>query len=129
MLKLYRLFFRLCLAWLMLAGSLLAQSNGTIKGVVKDPTGAILPGVQVTLTNKATQTTQTAVTSELGSYVFPALPPGQYSLSFELAGFKKLTRESLTLNVTEIVNIDVSMEIGAIASEVTVSEEAPLIQA
>src|ERR1043165_5236564 len=73
-------------SFLLFTGSLFAQSNGTIKGVVKDPSGAILPGVQVTLTDKATQRVQPAITSEVGGYGFSAVPPGQYSWPFELPG-------------------------------------------
>src|SRR5262244_2842535 len=91
--------------------SLMAQSNGTIRGAVKDPSGAILPGVQVTLTDKATQRTQQTITSEVGSYTFAAVPPGQYSLTFELPGFKKLLRENITLNVRDIATVDVSLEV------------------
>ncbi len=117
------------MAFVLLSGSVFAQSNGSVKGVVKDSTGAILPGASVSLTDKATQRLQNTLTTEVGSYVFAAVPPGNYSLSFEMPGFKKLTRENVTVNVRETVSIDVNMEIGAVASEVTVSEEAPLIQA
>ena len=123
------LFVGFSVAFVLLSGSLLAQSNGSVKGVVKDSTGAILPGASVTLTDKATQRVQNALTSEVGSYVFAAVPPGNYTLGFEMPGFKKLVRENVTVNVRETVSIDVNMEIGAVASEVTVSEEAPLIQA
>ena len=119
----------MALASILLTGSLMAQSNGVINGVVKDPTGAILPGVSVNLTDKATGRIQQTITSEVGRYSFAAVPPGQYSVSFELPGFKKLLRENVTVNVRDIVNIDVSLEVGAVASEVTVNEEAPLIQA
>src|SRR6185436_937267 len=123
-----RFFFSFVVVVVLFTGSLFGQSNGTLKGVVKDASGAILPGVEVTLTDKATQRVQPTITSEIGAYVFPAVPPGQYSLAFELPGFKKLVRENITINVRDVATIDVNMEIGAVASEVTVSEEAPLIQ-
>jgi len=129
MMKGIRISCLLTVLFLLFAGSLMAQETGTVRGVVKDPTGAILPGVSVTLTDKATQRTQTTITSEVGSYVFPAIQPGQYSVSFELPGFKKLIRENITLNVREIATVDANLEVGAVATEVTVSEEAPLIQA
>jgi len=117
------------LVFLLCSGSLLAQSNGSVKGVVKDSTGAILPGASVSLTDKGTQRVQTTLTTEVGAYIFAAVPPGQYSLSYEMPGFKKMVRENITVNVRETVSIDVNMEIGTVASEVTVSEEAPLVQA
>jgi hypothetical protein len=117
------------LTFVLLSGSLMAQSNGSVKGVVKDSTGAILPGASVTLTDKGTQRVQTTLTTEVGAYIFAAVPPGQYSLNFEMPGFKKMVRENVTVNVREAISIDVNMEIGTVASEVTVSEEAPLVQA
>jgi hypothetical protein len=129
MMKRFRIPFMVTAVFLVLAGSLLAQETGTIRGQAKDPSGAILPGVTVTLTGKATQRIQTTITSEVGGYTFPAVPPGQYSLGFELAGFKRLVRDNITLNVREIASIDVSLEVGTVSTEVTVSQEAPLIQA
>ncbi len=126
--KCIRILLGIAMGCLLMSGSLMAQSNGTIRGTVKDPTGAILPGVAVTLTDKATQRVQTTITAEVGSYVFPAVPPGQYSLAFELPGFKKLLHENITLNVTDVLTVDASLEIGEVATELTVSEEAPLIQ-
>src|SRR5215813_6724164 len=99
--------------------SLYGQSNGTVKGLVKDTTGAILPGASVTLTNKATQRVQTTLSTETGTYVFPALPPGDYSVTAEMPSFKKVNRENVTLNVTEVVTVDFVLELGAVSSEVT----------
>ena len=116
------------LAYCLLLGSALGQSNGTVKGSVKDPSGAILPGATVTLTNKATQRPQTTTTTEAGSYVFPAVPPGEYSLTFDIAGFRKLVRESVTLNVTETLVVDAILQVGEVTQEITVSEQASLVQ-
>jgi hypothetical protein len=129
MVKRIEVLFSALLVWLLLAPLAMTQSNGTIRGVVKDPSAAILPGVGVTLTNIATQRVQTSVTTEVGAFVFSAVPPGQYSLAFELPGFKKLIRDNITLNVTEVATVDAVMEVGTVSSEVTVSEAAPLIQA
>jgi hypothetical protein len=116
-------------AWAILAvPAAVAQSNGTIKGAVKDTSGAILPGASVTLTNKATQRTQSMVTTEAGTYVFPALPPSQYGLAFDMPGFRKTIRDGVTLNVTETVVVDVSLEVGDMLQEVSVTADAPLVQ-
>jgi hypothetical protein len=64
-----------------------ASSTGTIQGRVADAQGAVLPGVTVTATSPSALGAQTTVTSETGNYRFPAVPPGTYELSFELAGF------------------------------------------
>ena len=67
-----------------------ASSTGTIQGRVTDAQGAVLPGVTVTATSPSALGAQTAVTSETGNYRFPAVPPGQYELTYELAGFNTL---------------------------------------
>ena len=67
-----------------------ASSTGTIQGRVSDSQGAVLPGVTVTATSPAALGAQTTVTSETGNYRFPAVPPGNYELTFELAGFNTL---------------------------------------
>ena len=70
-----------------------ASSTGTIQGRVADSSGAVLPGVTVTATSPSMIGTQTQVTNENGSYRFPAVPPGVYELTFELAGFSTVKRE------------------------------------
>ena len=65
-----------------------ASSTGTIQGRVTDAQGAVLPGVTVTATSPALLGPQTTVTSETGNYRFPAVPPGTYTVSYELAGLQ-----------------------------------------
>ena len=88
------------MATIVCAGAAFAQgggasSTGTIQGRVADAQGAVLPGVTVTATSPALIQPQTTVTSETGNYRFPAVPPGTYALSFELAGFNILTRDGI----------------------------------
>ncbi len=64
-----------------------ASSTGSISGEVKDAQGGVLPGVTVTATSPAQIGALTAVTNEAGIYRFPAVPPGEYALTYELAGF------------------------------------------
>src|SRR5262249_27057603 len=70
--------------------SLRAQSAGTgaLTGIVKDPTGAVIPGVTITLTSADTNQSRVTLTSEDGSYRFALLPPGNYGVRFTIAGFK-----------------------------------------
>src|SRR5262245_22025225 len=126
--KMIKAFTAMIVLILLGSVSLFGQSNGSVKGLVKDTTGAILPGATITLTNKATQRVQTTLSTETGTYVFPALPPGEYSVTAEMPSFKKVNRENVTLNVTEVVTVDFVMELGAMSSEVTVTEQAQLIQ-
>ncbi len=73
-----------------------ASSTGTIQGRVTDAQGAVLPGVTVTATSPAALGAQTAVTSETGNYRFPALPPGTWTVTYELAGFNTVRREGIS---------------------------------
>jgi len=66
--------------WLLLCAPAMAQTLGTISGEVKDSTGAIVPGVTVTVINKDTNATRTTSSNAVGLYEFPALPPGPYSV-------------------------------------------------
>src|SRR5215510_3849714 len=72
-------------------------STGTVTGFLRDQSGAVMPGVTITVTNVDRNTSQTTITNDLGSYVVPALNPGNYSVAAELPGFKKSVREGLTL--------------------------------
>src|ERR1044072_6168911 len=67
-----------------------AQSdNANVGGVVTDPSGSAVPNAKITLTNQATGQARTATTNESGVYQIPTVPPGMYTLSIEVAGFKK----------------------------------------
>src|SRR5258708_6412390 len=118
----------LLLCGILLPVSASAQATGTVRGIVKDNTGAVLPGTAVTLTDKGTQRKAETLSNEVGVYSFAAVPPGQHMLTFDMAGFRRLVRDTVTVNVTETVVIDAVMEVGDLAQEITVSGEAPLVQ-
>jgi hypothetical protein len=87
-------------AFLGLVPPVLAQrTTGTIVGTVKDDTGAVLPGVTVSITGEKIVGAQTAVTNAEGFYRFPALPPGTYDITFELGGFAKLRRQKIQMSL------------------------------
>ena len=103
-----------------------ASSTGTIQGRAADSSGALLPGVTVTATSPSMMGTQTQVTNENGSYRFPAVPPGTYELTFELAGFSTVKRTAtISLGFTATVNAD--MAVATLQETVTVSGAAPVI--
>src|SRR5262249_27797784 len=80
--------------------SLAAQApTGDISGVVSDPSGALVPGVTVTVTNPATNAVRTALTNEAGLYVLRAIPPGVYNLKAELSGFRAVERKNIEVQV------------------------------
>src|ERR1041384_2073522 len=89
-----------------------SQSNGTLKGIIKDSTGAILPGATITLTNKSTGVTSETISTEAGAYSFVFLQPATYSVSVDLPGFRRLIRDNITVRVAETVVIDVQLEVG-----------------
>src|SRR5215467_3542745 len=102
------------------AGAAAAQTtNGTISGHVADAQGFALPGVTVNASSPNLQGVRTVVTSEIGDYVIPLLPPGVYTLSFELSGFEKVTKEG-TLAPTQTLPIDASLGVAAVAVTVDV---------
>jgi hypothetical protein len=110
------------------AGSALAQvSMGEVFGKVTDGTGAVLPGVTVTLSGPALIQSQTTVTVESGAYRFPRIPIGTYTVSFELTGFKKNVREGIIIQAGFNAEIDSRLEISTVQETVTVSGESPVV--
>src|SRR2546426_759776 len=102
--------------------------TGTILGVVKDSSGAVIPGVSVTVTNIDTSLSRTGASAEDGSYRFPALPVGHYRLDVMKEGFSALSRTGITLEVGQEATIELILEVGSPGQTVTVAAEAPLVQ-
>ncbi|OLB61247.1 MAG: hypothetical protein AUI11_10505, partial [Acidobacteria bacterium 13_2_20CM_2_66_4] len=122
---------RLCAVLLLVvavaAPAAAQRTTGEIFGKVVDESGNILPGVTVTLRGAGVAGAPTAVTSETGTYRFPVLPPGTYSLEYTLPGFATLRREAIPVDVGATVELDASMKIGAIEEAVTVTGESPVV--
>jgi hypothetical protein len=95
--------------------------NGRIAGTVKDPTGAVVPEVTVTVRNRDTDLRQTTRTDAQGFYAFPALPVGHYDLETRKPGFKDYKQTGLVIDVNTSLLVDVSLQLGAETQEVTVS--------
>src|ERR687897_3769631 len=104
-----------------------ASSTGTIQGRVTDAQGAIMPGVAVTATSPALIQPQTTVTSETGNYRFPAVPPGTYELSYELAGFNSLKRSGISITLGFTAQVNVELALATLQETVTVSGASPVI--
>jgi hypothetical protein len=110
---------------LLTAGILLAQkTTGQIEGVVHDPDMAPLPGVAVTVTGP---TTRSMVTGSRGEFRFPALPPGTYSVSARLAGFKTETETGIVLALEGNRKVDFTMQVGQLEEEITVVGVSPIV--
>lgn len=105
---------------------LYAQSatTGMVQGTVVDPTGAVVPGATVALTNKTTNVAVTTTTDATGRYLFPAVNPGDYSLKVTSTGFQSFMVSNLTVSVTKTYTIPVKLKIGTTAQTVTVKEVA-----
>jgi Carboxypeptidase regulatory-like domain/TonB dependent receptor len=115
---------------LMLPGQPLGGQNtntGEIKGIVTDPTGAVVPNVTVTITNVQTGVTTTTKTNGSGLYDVPSLLPGNYTINFKATGFEDLERQGIVLEV-ETIGIDAALQVGSTSQVVTVTAQTPLIE-
>src|SRR6185436_1099086 len=102
------------LALLLATGSLFAQqTTGAVRGVVTDPTGALVSGVTISAANNQTRITQTTKTSAAGAYVLPLLSPGTYTLSAESPGFSKAVRSNVVVRITETEVVDFALQLGS----------------
>jgi len=103
------------------------RQTGSIAGIVHDPDGVPLPGASVTATSPALMGDATFVTTESGSFRFPALPPGTYTLLIELPGFATLKQTGVVVNVGKTTSLDIRMEMATIEEEITVVGESPIV--
>jgi len=101
--------------------------TATILGVVKDASGAVVPGASLTARNTETGQTRTAVSAGDGSYRFSALPVGSYEVRVEQSGFQTEVRSGFTLTVAQEAVINFTLQVGAVTQTVAVTAEAPLV--
>ena len=123
-----RLALLLFLAALLSALLPAQEFRATITGHVVDQSGAAVTGASVVARNIDTNEAATASTESAGTYSLPFLRPGKYVLTIEAQGFKKLIRDGLTLQVGQTAGIDVTLEVGQLTEQVTVTAETPLLQ-
>src|SRR5215475_7383807 len=97
-----------------------AQVSAGIGGTVSDPTGALMPGVDVTATNVNTGITTTQITNEAGAYQIPSVQPGTYRLKASLPGFQAATRENIQLSQGQQVGFNFTLQVGSVATAVEV---------
>src|SRR5579859_4822394 len=102
---------------------------GGVAGTIKDPSGALAPGAQITLTNEATRVAQKTRSSSSGAYVFEAVPAGSYTLKVEASGFKTYIATEIQVHVQNVVTADVVLNVGAVSEVVTVTSQLQLLQA
>lgn len=113
---------------LCICPAVIAQStSGRILGRVADPSGAVLAGVNITLSNEATGVSRATQTNSNGDYGFVEVPPSSYALSFEQKGFKTNLLKGVTVEVNQVVTLNINMQIGETRETVEVTTEAPLV--
>src|SRR5215470_3429810 len=105
-----------------------AQATAQITGLVRDTSGAVLPGVDVKATQTETGITRTTKTNETGVYVLPNLPLGPYRLEAALAGFRTFVQTNIVLQVNSNPEINVTMEVGQVAQSVEVEANAAQVE-
>jgi hypothetical protein len=118
--------------WLLMliaiaAPALAQRTTGEIIGTVTDESNAVLPGVTVTIRGAGVAGAPTVVTSEVGTYRFPALAPGDYSVEYTLQGFGTLRRDAIPVGVGAVVELKVSLKVSTLSETVTVTGDSPVV--
>jgi hypothetical protein len=101
--------------------------QGGLRGSLKD-SGGVIPGVEVTLTNERTNISRSTVTNERGEYVFANIDPGSYFLKAALTGYKTIERREIPVGTQQFLTMDLTMEVGAIEENITVTGQSPIIE-
>ena len=104
-----------------------ASTTGSINGKVADSSGGVLPGVTVSATSPSSMGVQSSVTDAGGNYRFPALPPGTYTVTFELGGFNTLKRENIQISMGFTATVNVELGVASLNETVTVTGDSPVI--
>src|SRR6266581_3560505 len=104
----------------MSCSSLFAQATAQISGAVRDQSGAVLPGVEVTATQTETGISRTAVTNETGSYVLSNLATGPYKLEVTLPGFRTFLQTGIVLQVNSNPTINAALQVGQVSEQIEV---------
>ena len=104
-----------------------ASTTGSINGKVADTSQGVLPGVTVTAASSSLMGVQSAVTDSGGNYRFPALPPGTYTITFELPGFTTLKRSNIEIAMGFTAAVNVELAVASLQETVTVTGDSPVI--
>ncbi len=120
----------LCLVLLALAPAVLSAqtAQGRISGTVSDPDGAVIPGVEVLAINEETGVRTRAQSNEAGLYVLPFLIPGPYTITASAQGFKTYSRKGIVIETSQVLALNIALEVGGVTETITVTGEAPLLQ-
>src|SRR5438045_1490017 len=114
---------------LFLASSFLfADVTGSILGVVRDPSQAVVKGVRVTVTNTQTNLSQDSVTGDVGSYHFLALPAGTYRVNATIPGFQQFNTTDIVVKVNDQLRVDINLRVGNVKEEVSMGADAVQVE-
>ena len=127
MLHKFARFFAFSCVSLVAVVALAQLPTGTISGVVNDSTGAVIPGVSVTVTNVEMGASRSLITDAQGRYVVPNLRSGEYDLRASIAGFQTAVRTGIRVAIGEEGIVDFTLQIGEVVQEVVVTGEAPIL--
>src|SRR5258708_7051701 len=108
-------------------GTLFAQDRGAITGRVTDPSGAVVAGANITITDQNTGVKLTTVTNESGNYTVTGLPVGTYEVACESRGFRRVVRRNVELNVGRTLTLDLALEVGQVDQTVEVTATAQVL--
>ena len=118
----------LCTVLVVFCLSAFAQYNASIQGTVTDPSGAVVPGASVTVTNQATSVSRTTKTSGSGFYSVTTLPPGSYTVEIQAPGFETSTAKDISVAAEQPRGLNMQMKTGTASQTVQVTEAAPELQ-
>jgi len=118
----------LLISFLLVNQSARGQATSTLQGRVSDPSGAVIAGAEVQVTNEATGVGHAVKSNESGYYLVPDLLPGSYDVRTELVGFKTLIRKSIEIRSEEALNLDLQLEVGAASQTVEVQGGVPQVE-
>ena len=108
-------------------GQTVSATTGAINGKVTDTSGAVMPGVTVSITSPSMQGTRSDVTKEDGVYRFSAISPGDYQVTYELSGFEKQVRQGLRVGLGFTATVNVELRVASLTESVTVSGQSPVV--
>ena len=118
----------LALAMLLTGSAVFAQTaNATLSGIVQDPQGGVIPNANITVVQNETGQIRQTASGAAGNYTIPNLPVGTYKVTVAAGGFKTTVIPSITLQVDQVAAVNVTLQVGAVSEQVSVTASAPLL--
>jgi hypothetical protein len=103
-------------------------ASSEVSGAILDSTGAAVANAKVTATSLATNLAREAVSDSSGSYIITLLPPGDYTITVEASGFRKLVQSGLSLQINQQARLDLTLQLGQVSETVEVTAQTPLLE-